>query len=315
MECYPRAYQDARDLEKMRQLLAAGKKADNGSYYVHPGDLDWWLHYLSQEDRRDQTIFLWENSQEELLLGWTLLSPEWHAVDVFIHPRLRGSLETHCMFEWAVNRMIALESKQHIQKIRTMWIDENDVAVIAILENLGFQRDDFVMNYLENGLSNIDDTDMYIPEGCTIRAISGEEEADKHAAASYAAFESEKPFEQYVKRYRSFMRSPVYHSERDLVIVAPDGGFAGFCMIWLDHENQVGLFEPVGIHPQYQKRGLGKALLRKGLERMKAYGMQKAMVCVEHTNSAAIALYQKVGFIPVKNLRTYTKRVDFQHSD
>jgi hypothetical protein len=48
------------------------------------------------------------------------------------------------------------------------------------------------------------------PDNFTIRAIYGEKELEKHVAVSYAAFESEKPYDQYINRYLNFMSSPVY---------------------------------------------------------------------------------------------------------
>ena len=41
----PRTYHDERDLEAMLNLLKDGRKANNGSYYIHSGDLKWWLYY------------------------------------------------------------------------------------------------------------------------------------------------------------------------------------------------------------------------------------------------------------------------------
>ena len=41
----PRLYQDESDLEAIRGLLRQGRLANNGTYYVHPGDLSWWLFY------------------------------------------------------------------------------------------------------------------------------------------------------------------------------------------------------------------------------------------------------------------------------
>lgn len=316
MEIQPRAYRDNLDLENMRQLLVTGKKSNNGSYYIHPGDLDWWLRYLSQENKREKTIFLWEDSQKDsLLLGWTLLSPEWNAVDVFVHPDLRGTQMARQMWNWSVNRLVELESSQKVQRIRTMWIEEKDEAVIEILKNLGFQRSDNAMHYLECELPDQSLSNFNLPDNFKIRAIYGEKELEKHVAVSYAAFESEKPYDQYINRYLNFMRSPVYDPERNLVIVAPDGDFAGFCLIWLDDENLIGLFEPVGIHPGYQKRGLGKALMLAGMQKMRTYGMQKAIVCTEHTNMAAFKLYQAVGFKPLKVLWTYIKELHHQNFD
>ena len=36
----PRVYQNESDLESMRDLLRQGRLANNGTYYVHPGDLN-----------------------------------------------------------------------------------------------------------------------------------------------------------------------------------------------------------------------------------------------------------------------------------
>jgi mycothiol synthase len=84
--------------------------------------------------------------------------------------------------------------------------------------------------------------------------------------------------------------------ENNLFVRSPDGHGASACMIWFDHENKVGLFEPVGTHPHYQKMGLGKAVLYEGLRRMQAAGMQTAIVSTAPENIAAIALYRSVGF-------------------
>ncbi len=81
MSNLPRPYRDECDLEPMCALLVLERRANNGSYYVHPGDLDWWLHHPPQEEVRKQTIFLWEsNANDSHLPGWTLLSPEWSVI-------------------------------------------------------------------------------------------------------------------------------------------------------------------------------------------------------------------------------------------
>jgi GNAT superfamily N-acetyltransferase len=67
-------------------------------------------------------------------------------------------------------------------------------------------------------------------------------------------------------------------------------------VIWLDPINKVGMFEPVGTHPAFQKMGLGKAVMREGLRRMKAAGMTNASVGTGADNVAAIALYRSLGF-------------------
>lgn len=85
MMTIPRPYRDERDLEKMKALLVSGRKAANGSYYVHTGDLDWWLYYPAVPREWSEIIFLWEGLRPDgQLSGWALLSLEWRSFDVFI---------------------------------------------------------------------------------------------------------------------------------------------------------------------------------------------------------------------------------------
>ena len=83
------------------------------------------------------------------------------------------------------------------------------------------------------------------------------------------------------------------------MVVAPDGSFAAFVNLWHDAVNHSLLFEPVGTHETYRRRGLAKALMSHALRRMSdEWGITQAYVChaPEAKNPAAAALYATVGF-------------------
>ena len=71
--------------------------------------------------------------------------------------------------------------------------------------------------------------------------------------------------------------------------------------------NGVGHFEPVGTHPDFQRRGLGKALLLNSLRQMQILGMTSATVCTGESNTRAARLYESVGFRNTNWLCEYTK--------
>ncbi|WP_367362535.1 GNAT family N-acetyltransferase [Mesotoga sp.] len=52
----------------------------------------------------------------------------------------------------------------------------------------------------------------------------------------------------------------------------PAREIAGFCTIWYDDVTRTGYYEPVGVVPEYHKRGLGKAMLTEGLRKLKRMG-------------------------------------------
>lgn len=67
--------------------------------------------------------------------------------------------------------------------------------------------------------------------------------------------------------YETMQQAPGYRRDLDLFIVAPNGEYASFCTIWIDEKNKFGNFEPVGTHTEYQRMGLGRALLLEGFRR------------------------------------------------
>ncbi len=56
------------------------------------------------------------------------------------------------------------------------------------------------------------------------------------------------------------------------------GVFAAFCLVWFDLQTGVGLFEPVGAHPEHRLRGLAAGVCREGPRRLKVLGAEWAIV-------------------------------------
>ena len=81
-----------------------------------------------------------------------------------------------------------------------------------------------------------------------------------------------------VEKYERLQTLPHYRTEDDLVVEAPDGSLAAFAMAWWDPEGRVGEFEPVGTHPDHQRRGLSRALLTWGLQRYAERGARVVQV-------------------------------------
>jgi ribosomal protein S18 acetylase RimI-like enzyme len=85
-----------------------------------------------------------------------------------------------------------------------------------------------------------------------------------------------------------------YRESLDCVVEAPDGRFAAYCLCWPDDEHRVGEFEPVGVRPEFRRRGLGAAVCTYALRRLHEEGGRQAIVyCV---SEPACALYTALGF-------------------
>ena len=113
-----------------------------------------------------------------------------------------------------------------------------------------------------------------------------------------------------VEKYATLAGMPGYAEEGDLVVEAPDGSFAAFTMVWWSQDAGVGEFEPVGTHPDHQRRGLGRAVNLAGLHRLRDLGAIDALVFSRTTNAASEALYRSVGFEAITHHRASTARSD-----
>ena len=312
MSFQPRPYRDSSDLEEMRAILTEGRKADNGAYYVHTGDVSWWLFYHDPEEPFSEQIVLWDDDDGRTL-GWALFTPDEGFFDLFIHPSLLGTQQARQMHDWAEEQIAEKVKARGGKTIRVMWVFETDAARRRLLEERGFSLAGSEshlgqMLYFTRSLAE-PIARLALPDGFVVRSTAGEREVEARAAAQYGAFQSKWDWDRYVTRFRRFMQSPVYSPERDVAAVAPEGRFAAFCIFWLDPVNKVGLFEPVGTHPDFQKKGLGKAALLEGLRRMKTGGMETAIVCAEADNEAAVKLYESLGFGVANKLCMYVKDV------
>ena len=61
----------------------------------------------------------------------------------------------------------------------------------------------------------------------------------------------------------------------------------------------------IGIAPEYQRCGRGRALLDDVTAKSRAAGMQRMLLEVRPSNVSAIAFYQKMGFVEIGRRRGY----------
>ena len=291
----PRAYQSEADLARMRDLLIAGRAAHNGSYYIHIGDLNWWLYRPPDEAQRRNGIRLWETDVDgEPLLAWAFAPPGDNTLDVYVHPAIHGTPQAEDLIDQAIAWSEAKARQEQQETLELYWIDASDVWLHGHFAKHGFVPADTGYVHFTHRLAEIPDAQL--PAGYEVISVTSEAAGVQRAQATYRAFNNSMPWAKYWDRYRRFIASEAHIGERDLVVISPDGHGVSACCIWFDEVNRVGLFEPVGTHPDFQRKGLGKALLSEALRRMKTAGLDSAIVSTNDKNVSGIALYQSVGF-------------------
>src|SRR5512133_935187 len=102
------------------------------------------------------------------------------------------------------------------------------------------------------------------------------------------------------------MQCSLYDPGLDLAVEAADGPVAGYALFWLDPVTEVGLLEPMRVEDAYQRRGLARAMLTAGLDRLAQQGARRLKV--GYATDIARALYTGAGFQVTSTTRSYTWR-------
>jgi GNAT superfamily N-acetyltransferase len=146
-----------------------------------------------------------------------------------------------------------------------------------------------------------------MPEGYTLRHCDDRNvavRAEAHRAA-WSYWDS-----TYSEQQHTVLRGLwPYKPEFDLLAIAPDGTAAAYYQGWYDEHSRVGLFEPVGTHPQHRRLGLSRALGIALLHRFAEAGGRTAVVCPRGDNAYTMArlTYESMGFTAFSRTHTYTK--------
>lgn len=283
----------ASDLANLTSFIGENWKQDKFTSY-HPSDFVHWMSNGHLGEKLEQHFYIAEEA------GQILAVVHLHSKSGMCCPVMdaskRGSeweLEFHRAY---IAKMTELMKELDNKPLMISFVEEDEIAK-GFLEQLGLkgEKSDYVQ--LVHSLERI--PEIQLPDGFSIRSVAGEHEAQKLADVHNGAF----GLKWDEAMYRKVMQTEGYEPERELVVVAPDGRFAAFTIIWFDPISRSGLFEPVGCHEDFRRQGLTTALMFEGMKRMKAAGMDVAHVGCE--TEAACKFYRAVGF------ETYFETVDY----
>jgi ribosomal protein S18 acetylase RimI-like enzyme len=304
MNINSRQFETENDLQRIRAMLVDARKiAGHNAGYWHVGDLTWRYHLLGYRADPCKNYRLWYDDHR--LIGFAVFGEDF-SFDWQIHPQYtwRGIEEE--MLAWAETRWDEAMRDETVpqDRKRTLYSGSfaNDARRIAFLERCGFTRGTHPMIHYARPLNDPIATPQ-LPDGFVVRGVAGEHEAGNRAEAHRQAFHPSRITDD---GYLKLLRMPEYDRELDIVSVSPDGTIAAYAMCWVDAENKIGEFEPVGTRPSFQRKGLARAALLEGMRRMKMRGAETAIVCTNADNIAK-GLYESVGFKQVNIEWDYVK--------
>jgi ribosomal protein S18 acetylase RimI-like enzyme len=295
-----RSFSGAADIQRMHALAVAFPHETR-----HVADLPYKLSSPPLHDDPGHDVALWED-EGGALVGFGLIQNRgW--LDLAIDRAARSHGIESEIVEWAVERFRqnALGRTERLP----YWVSarEDDADRIAVFERHGFARGKESVLRLHRPLDVPIDAPE-VPEGFVLRPLAGEAEVEAYVAVHRAAFGTQN---MTVEWRRRTLTAPAYRQELDLVVEAPNGRLAAFTILWLNPSAQGqsgrrdGQIEPAGTHPDFQRRGLARALLLEGFRRLAAAGAEIALVETDTFRGPAQRLYESVGFTLHRRIARY----------
>lgn len=287
-----RTYTGENDLAAMLALIRARPTArvlDFPSLYD--------LHELLGTASRRENTQLWLDADSRLL-GFAIVDLGFNNMWVEIATHAPEELLLPPLIAWGGERLHQPHASVHNAGVLQMSCRAANSQRIALLQQQGFVQQDWYAVQMTRSLDEPIPAPQP-PPGFTIRHVQVEAEAAALAALHRAAFGTAA---MTAEHRLAMMRVPEYDQTLDWVAVAPDGALAAYVLGSISPEEnrlagiQRGYTDPVATHPDYQRRGLARALLLTGLQMLKARGLTEVVLGTNSENKAMQATAQAVGY-------------------
>lgn len=278
-----RPYHDEHDFLALLKLLSAAHVANPRAGYLHPGDLTWWIRQ-NNIFRPQEGIELFYGGDGELL-GFVFSNPPEEAT-IQAAPHAPDA---------ALDEMLAFARAKAADRPLTVAADAGDEALTRALQRGGMARQEdgqgVTFRYVP-AVQGVPQTQL--PEGFSFASVT----ADSALKAKRVELHRTvwHPSRVTLDAYEHLRQAPSYRAALDTVIVAPDGELAAYALGWYDPHSRRGIQEPVGTHPNWRGRGLGRQVVREVTSRLAALGAEEVTIFTFRRKEPAVKLYLSAGY-------------------
>jgi predicted N-acetyltransferase YhbS len=263
------------------ELLRRVRVADPEAGLWEAADLQWWWRTPRRSDETDQLF--WVDDQGPLA---ALVLTEWTrgwSCDPIVVPGSPVPLAT----VWT--RALEAIDRSGLDRVDVLAGDD-DSEFRALLDDAGY-----VAGEGKFGITWLDARERpavaAVPEGFSLVDRAHSTTAHPMQRRSGDAVDAR------------LQQCSLYDATLDLAIETSAGDVAGYALFWFDPVTQVGLVEPMRVEEAFKRRGLARALLTAGVDRLSKLGARR--VKVGYGTDAARALYTGAGFRVTSTSRPY----------
>jgi GNAT superfamily N-acetyltransferase len=256
------------------ELLQRARLADAEAGLWEAADLQWWWRTPRRSDAIDQHFWIDECGP---VAGVVLT--EWERAwgcDPIVVP---GVSTVGLLTVWT--RAIEAIDSLGLEAVEVLACDD-DFELLGLLAAAGFVADDDRSGITWMNAEDRPDT-AAVPEGFVLV-----DRAEKTTGPHPMRRRSGEAVEARLRQ------CSLYDPALDFSVEAADGEVAGYALFWFDPVTEVGLVEPMRVEDAYQRRGLARAILTAGLDRLAKRGARRLKV--GYASEVALGLYVGAGF-------------------
>jgi len=152
------------------------------------------------------------------------------------------------------------------------------------------------LRQMRRPLTGFDAPEPKLPEGVTVRTFRPGQDDAAWLAANAEAFAHHPEQGSLTQRDLDDRMAEPWFDPEGFFLAERDGELLGFHWTKAHAEEGLGEVYVVGVRPSAQGGGLGKALTTIGLRHLARRGLPTAMLYVDADNTAAVTVYERLGF-------------------
>lgn len=152
------------------------------------------------------------------------------------------------------------------------------------------------LRQLRRPLTDLDLPEPKLPEDVTVRTFVPGEDDTAWLAVNAAAFAHHPEQGSLTQRDLDDRKAEAWFDPEGFFLAFREGELIGFHWTKTHAAEGLGEVYVIGLRPGAQGGGLGRALTTIGLRHLAAKGLPTAMLYVDADNTAAVKLYERLGF-------------------
>ncbi|MER7028394.1 mycothiol synthase [Streptomyces ramulosus] len=209
------------------------------------------------------------------------------AAELVVHPAHRGRGHGRALG----NELLA----QSGRRLR-VWAHGGHAAARHLAQTLGLTKFR-ELRQMRRPLTNLDLPEPRLPEGVTVRTFQPGQDDAAWLEVNAAAFAHHPEQGSLTQRDLDDRKAEAWFDPKGFFLAEREGTLVGFHWTKVHADEGLGEVYVVGVRPGAQGGGLGKALTAIGLRHLAAEGLPTAMLYVDADNTAAVTVYERLGFV------------------